>query len=150
MRVTLHLQQAGTSGPADRYGSMIVRDFRPRAHEQWSERNQTLRHAGEKSPQDGRALLHDPDDYSAVGGPDDERIYGHTRSDDGHYPWNSNGGAYDRDTPASQIERGGYLRQWAQRSREWAKVAPSPSAARDDRAPPPDPGSDRSEPAKSG
>ena len=82
---------------------MIVRDFRPGVNEQWSEHFQTLRHAGEKSPEDDRALLHDPDDYSGVGGPDDERIYGHNRSDDGHYPWNANGGAYDRDTPPSHV-----------------------------------------------
>jgi hypothetical protein len=136
--------------PGNRYALMIVRDFRPGVNEQWSEHFQTLRHAGEKTPEDDRALLHDPDDYSGVGGPDDERIYGHTRSDDGHYPWNANGGAYDRDTPPSQIARGGYLKQWAQRSKEWATVAPSPWSARDDRAPPADPGSDRSEPAKSG
>ena len=131
---------------------MTVRDFRPSAHEEWSERNQTLRHAGEKRPRDDRALLHNPYDYSAVGGPDDERVYGRTRSDNGNYPWNPNGGPYDRDMPPSQAERGGYLKQWTQRARleQWATVAPSPSSAPDDRAPPPDPGSDRSEPAKSG
>jgi hypothetical protein len=129
---------------------MTVRDFRRSAHEEWSERNQTLRHAGEKRPRDDRALLHNPYDYSGVGGPDDERVYGRTRSDNGYYPFNPNGGPYDRDVPPSQAVRGGYLKQWAQRSKEWATVAPSPSSARDDRAPPPDPGSDRSEPAKSG
>lgn len=129
---------------------MAVRDFRRSAHEEWSERNQTLRHAGEKRPRDDRALLHNPDDYSAVGGPDDERVYGHTRRDDGYYPWNSAGAAYDRDVPPSQIERGGYLKQWTQRSKEWATLAPAPWSARDDRAQPPDPGTDRSEPAKSG
>ena len=79
----------------------MVRDFRPSAHEQWSERNQTLRHAGEKRPRDDQALLHNPYDYSGVGGPDDERVYGRTRSDDGNYPWNPNGGPYDRDMPPS-------------------------------------------------
>jgi hypothetical protein len=129
---------------------MTVRDFRRDKHEEWSDRNQTLRHAGEKRPRDDRALLHDPDDYSAVGGPDDERVYGRTRSDSGHYPFNANGGPYDRDVPPSQTQRGGYLKQWAQRSKEWARFAPAPSAARDDRAQPPDRGSDRSEPEKSG
>ena len=129
---------------------MIVRDFRPGVNEQWSEHFQTLRHAGEKDPEDDRALLHDPDDYSGVGGPDDERIYGHNRSDDGHYPWNANGGAYDHDTPPSDSARGGYLKQWTQRSKEWATFAPSPLSAPDDPALPADPGSDRSEPAKSG
>lgn len=89
---------------------MVFRDLRPGAREQWSERNQTLRHGGEKRPRDDQALLHNPTDYSALGGPDDERIYGHTRSDNGYYPWNASGGAYDRDTPASQIQRGGYLK----------------------------------------
>ena len=129
---------------------MATRDFRRGKHEQWSDRNQTLRHAGEKRPNDDRALLHNPDDYSAVGGPDDERVYGRTRSDNGNFPWNPNGGPYDRDIPPSQVTRGGYLKQWAQRSKEWATVAPSPSSAPDDRAPPADPGNDRSAPAKSG
>jgi hypothetical protein len=118
--------------------------------EQWSERNQTLRHAGEKRPRDDSALLHNPEDYSAVGGPDDERVYGHTRSDNGYYPFTPSGGQYDRDVPPSQAVRGGYLKQWTQRSKEWAKAAPAPLSSADDRAPPPDPGSDRSEPAKSG
>lgn len=129
---------------------MTVRDFRRNAHEEWSERNQTLRHAGEKRPRDDRALLHNPYDYSGVGGPDDERVYGRTRSDNGYYPFNPNGGQYDRDVPPSQTQRGGYLKQWGQPAKDWTTVAPSPSSAPDDRAPPPDPGSDRSEPAKSG
>ena len=128
---------------------MTVRDFRRSAHEEWSERNQTLRHAGEKRPRDDNALLHNPYDYSGIGGPDDERVYGHVRSDSGYYPWNPNGGPADRDLPPSQTERGGYLKQWAQRA-NLATAAPSPLSARDDRAPPPDPGSGPSEPAKSG
>jgi len=89
---------------------MTTRDLRPGHHEQWSERNQTLRHSGEKRSRDDEALLHNPADYSAVGGPDDERVYGRTRSDSGHYPWNRWGGPYDRDTPASHQNRGGYLK----------------------------------------
>lgn len=118
----------------------MVRDFRPGVHEQWSERNQTLRHAGEKRPRDDRALLHNPHDYSGVGGPDDERVYGRTRSDNGYFPWNPHGGPYDRDMPPSHSSRGGYLK----------KTAPSPLSAAGDPAPQPDPGSARSEPAKSG
>jgi hypothetical protein len=91
----------------------MVRDFRRGAHEQWSERNQTLRHAGEKRPRDDRALLHNPTDYSAIGGPEDERVYGRTRSDNGTYPWNADGGQYDRDVPASQLRRGGYVKRAA-------------------------------------
>src|SRR5262245_12368316 len=67
---------------------MPTRDFRPGHHEEWSERNQTLRHSGEKLADDDLALLHNPTDYSAVGGPEDERVYGHSRSDNGYYPWN--------------------------------------------------------------
>lgn len=128
----------------------MTRDFRRGKLEQWSERNQTLRHAGEKRPRDDNALLHDPDDYSAIGGPDDQRVYGRTRSDSGSYPWNPHGGPYDRDVPPSQATRGGYLKQWAQRSKEWATFAPVPSSAAGAPAQPPDPGTDRSEPAKSG
>ncbi len=129
---------------------MSVRDFRRGKHEQWSDRNQTLRHAGEKRANDDRALLHNPDDYSAVGGPEDERAYGRTRSDNGNFPWNPQGAAYDRDVPPSQVARGGYLKQWTQRSKEWATFAPSPLSAPDDPALPADPDSDRSGPATSG
>jgi hypothetical protein len=87
---------------------MSIRDFRRGHHEQWSERYQTLRHSGEKLPEDDDALLHDPWDYSAIGGPDDERIYGHTRSDNGSYPWNAFGDSYEEDSRADQRERGGY------------------------------------------
>jgi hypothetical protein len=123
----------------------MVRDFRPGVYEQWSERNQTLRHAGEKRPRDDRALLHNPYDYSGVGGPDDERVYGRTRSDNGNYPWNPNGGPYDRDMPPSLSARGGYLKKSAP-----SPLSAAPSSSADDPAPRPDPGSDRSEPPKSG
>ena len=128
----------------------MVRDFRPGVHEQWSQRNQTLRHAGEKRPRDDNAQLENPDDYSAIGGPDDERVYGRTRNDSGNFPWNAHGGPYDRDMPPSQTSRGGYLKQWAQRSKEWSTRAPVPSSVPGDRAPQPDPGSGPSEPEKSG
>lgn len=88
----------------------MFRDLRRGHREQWSGRNQTLRHSGEKRIRDDDALLHHPNDYSAVGGPDDERIYGHRRSDDGYYPWNRWGGPYDRDVRPSDRTRGGYLK----------------------------------------
>lgn len=90
---------------------MADRDMSPDAREQWSQRNQTLRHSGVKRPDDDQALLHDPDDYSAVGGPENEPAYGRTRSDNGHYPFNSIQGPYDRDTRADTdaSDRGGYL-----------------------------------------
>lgn len=88
----------------------MPRDLRPGRLEQWSPRNQTLRHAGELRAGDAQAMLHDPGDYSAIGGPDDQRVYGYTRSDDGDYPWNRNGGPRNRDTPGNWHERGGYLK----------------------------------------
>jgi hypothetical protein len=88
---------------------MADRDMSPDAREQWSQRHQTLRHSGVKLPGDDQALLHDPDDYSALGGPENEPAYGRTRSDDGHYPFSSIGGPYDRDARADTLGRGGYL-----------------------------------------
>jgi hypothetical protein len=88
---------------------MADRDMSPEAREQWSSRNQTLRHSGTKLPGDDDALNDDPHDYSRVGGPENERIYGRTRSDVGHFPFNAFGGPYDRDSLPTQ-ERGGYLK----------------------------------------
>ena len=51
-------------------------------------------------------LLHDPADYSAIGGPEPEAAYGRTRAIEGEYPFNWQGGAYDRDETA-HVERGG-------------------------------------------
>jgi hypothetical protein len=53
-------------------------------------------------------LTTDPKDYSAVGGPENEPAYGRTRAIAGEYPFNEQGGPYDRDEP-SHIERGGIL-----------------------------------------
>jgi hypothetical protein len=89
---------------------MADRDMSPQVHELWSARHQTLRHSGVKFPDDDDALLEDPTDFSRVGGPESEPAYGRTRSDTGHYPFNPFGGPYDRDTLASDRERGGYLK----------------------------------------
>ena len=51
-------------------------------------------------------LFGDPPDFSAVGGPDSEPAYGRTRALAGEYPFNEQGGPYDRDEP-SHVERGG-------------------------------------------
>ena len=60
-----------------------------------------------------------------MGGPDDERVYGHTRSDNGYYPWNRWGGQYDRDTRGAQIERGGYLKRHAPHTSDrWIRNRP--------------------------
>lgn len=77
--------------------------------EEWSKRNDTLRREGEKRPRDDDAQLETPSDYSATGGPEDERSYGRTRSDSGYYPRNAQGGPHDRDT-IEQKGRGGYVK----------------------------------------
>ena len=51
-------------------------------------------------------LFGDPPDFSAVGGPENEAAYGRTRALAGEYPFNEQGGPYDRDE-LSHIERGG-------------------------------------------
>jgi hypothetical protein len=53
-------------------------------------------------------LTEDPKDYSAVGGPESEPAYGRTRAVAGEYPFNEQGGPYDRDEP-SHVERGGIM-----------------------------------------
>jgi hypothetical protein len=92
---------------------MPTRDLRPGHPEQWSQRNQTLRHGGEKRARDDESMLHDPTDYSAIGGPDDQRVYGYVRGDSGHYPWNQYGQLQGRDAAANPHERGGYLKSIA-------------------------------------
>jgi hypothetical protein len=114
---------------------MADRDMSPGAREQWSLRNQTLRHSGTKTAWDDEALLHDPDDYSRVGGPEGEPAYGRTRSDDGHYPFNPFGGPYDRDTLSNDHDRGGYIkRQDPGHEHPPSPVGPDP-AANPDREP---------------
>lgn len=51
-------------------------------------------------------LNHDPADFSAIGGPDSEPAYGRSRAIAGEYPFNEQGGPYDRDE-LSHVERGG-------------------------------------------
>lgn len=90
---------------------MPTRDLRPGHSEEWSLRNQTLRHAGEKRVRDDAAMLENPPDWSAVGGPEGEPAYGRTRSDSGYYPWNPFGGPHDRDSVDVPMGRGGYLKK---------------------------------------
>jgi hypothetical protein len=77
--------------------------------EYWSDRDQVLHHKGEDPERDEQAQLHDPIDYSAIGGPDSERSYGRTRSDTGDYAFGRHEGAGDRD-PYGPAERGGYVK----------------------------------------
>jgi hypothetical protein len=79
-------------------------------HEYWSDLDQGLHHDWETLEREPQALLRDPTDYSAIGGPEGERSYGRTRSDTGDYPFGRDEWAADRD-PYSEIpERGGYLK----------------------------------------
>lgn len=77
--------------------------------EYWSQRDQVLHHKGDAPEQDEATQYDDPNDYSALGGPDGERAYGRSRSDRGDFPFGQRGGPADRD-PYSQYERGGYLK----------------------------------------
>ncbi|HEX2493817.1 MAG TPA: hypothetical protein VHK24_08575 [Steroidobacter sp.] len=97
---------------------MPTRDLRPGHAEEWSQRNQTLRHAGEKRARDDDAQLDNPSDYSAVGGPEGEPAYGRTRSDSGYYPWNPFDGPYDRDSMDNKEGRGGYRKKRPPHSNE--------------------------------
>ena len=77
--------------------------------EYWSQGDQVLHHKWEAPEHEGPVQHEDPSDYSALGGPESERAYGRTRSDDGSFPFRHGGGAGDRD-PYAQYERGGYLK----------------------------------------
>jgi hypothetical protein len=78
--------------------------------EYWSERDQGLHHKWEAPEREEAAGLEDPMDYSAVGGPENQRAYGRTRSDTGSFPWGREQGAADRDPYGQAQERGGYLK----------------------------------------
>jgi hypothetical protein len=77
--------------------------------EYWSNRDQGWHHKWEEEERDEHALLRDPEDYSAVGGPESERAYGRTRSDTGEYPFGPQQGAPDRDQYGPP-RRGGYMK----------------------------------------
>jgi hypothetical protein len=77
--------------------------------EYWSNRDQGLHHDWEAPERDEQAELHDPIDYSAIGGPESERSYGRTRSDTGDYPFGRFQGSADRD-PYGPLDRGGYVK----------------------------------------
>jgi hypothetical protein len=78
--------------------------------EYWSDRDQGLHHKWEAPEGDEHARLRDPVDYSAIGGPESERVYGRSRSDTGDYPFGRYQGAADRD-PYGPRERGGYVKR---------------------------------------
>jgi hypothetical protein len=77
--------------------------------EYWSNRDQGLHHTWEPLEREEQAELHDPLDYSAIGGPENERSYGRSRSDTGDYPFGRYQGSADRD-PYGPLDRGGYLK----------------------------------------
>lgn len=74
----------------------------------WSDREQVLRRREPGEERRDRARYRDPADYSAIGGPEDQRSYGRTRSDTGEYPFGADEGAADRDMYARDAARGGY------------------------------------------
>lgn len=80
--------------------------------ELWSERDQVIRRTWEEPERDEHAQLEDPNDYSAIGGPETERSYGRTRSDAGSYPFGRYRGPADRD-PYGHAQRGGYIKRAA-------------------------------------
>ncbi len=78
--------------------------------EYWSERDQGLHRKWEAPEREQAAGLEDPTDYSAVGGPENERAYGRSRSDTGSYPFGHGEGPADRDPYGESHDRGGYLK----------------------------------------
>lgn len=78
--------------------------------EYWSNVDQGVHRSWEGPQHDQPARLQDPIDYSAVGGPENERAYGRARSDTGRYPFTPHGAAPDRD-PYGPPRRGRYLGQ---------------------------------------
>jgi hypothetical protein len=90
---------------------MAEHPSQPNNKEYWYEREQVLHRVEEKPVRDYPARLVDPDDFSAVGGPEGEHSYGRTRNDVGDYPFDGEGGPYDRDEKGFERERGGYIKR---------------------------------------
>jgi hypothetical protein len=78
--------------------------------EYWSERDQGVHHKWEAPERQDAARLTDPIDYSAIGGPENERAYGRSRSDTGAFPFGAYSGPADRDPYGPSHERGGYFK----------------------------------------
>jgi hypothetical protein len=85
----------------------------PNDKEYWYGREQVLHRVEEKAVRDYPTRRDDPDDFSAVGGPEGEKSYGRTRNDVGHFPFDDAGGAYDRDAYGVEQGRGGYIKRHA-------------------------------------
>jgi len=90
---------------------MAEHPSQPNDKEYWYDREQVLHRVEEKPVRDYPARLVDPDDFSAVGGPEGEHAYGRTRNDVGDYPFDGQGGPYDRDEKGFEQERGGYIKR---------------------------------------
>lgn len=78
--------------------------------EYWSERDQGLHHKWEAPQTEPAAPREGFADYSAVGGPENERAYGRTRSEGGG-PGSRSDGAADRDPYGQNPGRGGYFKR---------------------------------------
>ncbi len=90
---------------------MAEHPSQPNYKEYWYDREQSLHRVEEKPVRDYPATYVDPDDYTAVGGPEGERAYGRNRNDVGDYPFDQGGGAYDRDMKGFEQDRGGYIKR---------------------------------------
>lgn len=90
---------------------MAEHPSQPNDKEYWGDRDQGLHRTEDKRFRDDPARFVDPDDFSAVGGPEGESAYGRTRNDVGDYPFDGQGGPYDRDEKGFEQERGGYLKR---------------------------------------
>jgi hypothetical protein len=90
---------------------MAEHPSQPNNKEYWYDREQVLHRVEEKPLRDYPARRVDPDDFSAVGGPEGQYAYGRTRNDVGDYPFDGSGGPYDRDEKGFESERGGYLKR---------------------------------------
>jgi hypothetical protein len=89
---------------------MTHRIPRPNDREYWSNRDQGV-HRGNAGAHHDEPAAPDPPDYSAIGGPEDERAYGRSRSDTGDYPFGLHEGQADRDGYGPSLVRGGYLKR---------------------------------------
>jgi hypothetical protein len=83
----------------------------PNYKEFWYDRDQGVHRIEDRRRMHDPALMSDPDDFSAIGGPESESAYGRSRNDVGDFPFDGSGGPYDRDTRGYEQDRGGYIKK---------------------------------------
>jgi hypothetical protein len=84
---------------------------RPNYKEFWYDRDQGVHRVEDRQLLRESALMSDPDDFSAIGGPESESAYGRSRNDVGDFPFDAHGGPYDRDVLGYEQDRGGYIKK---------------------------------------